>query len=128
MKVLEIIPLLISPLLFLILVLLAMKLMGKREFRLFAGSYIAGILTVIPMILVIYVISTYWLSSFTSLRRIIFFSFIMVGFMAEIVKFLILRFYYIPKEIITKPFDGILFSLMIALGFSTTANVYFYLT
>lgn len=128
MKVLEIIPLLLSPLLFLILALLAMKSMEKKEFRLFAGSYFMGMISVIPMILVIYIISNYWLSTFTSLRRIIFFSFIMVGFMAEIVKFLFLRFYYIPKDIITKPFDGILFSLMIALGFSTTVNIYFYQT
>lgn len=128
MRVPEIIPLLFSPLMFLILALLAMKSMEKKEFRIFTGSYLAGMITVIPMILVIYIISNYWLSTFTSLRRIIFFSFIMVGFMAEIVKFLLLRFHYIPKDIITKPFDGILFSIMIALGFSTTANVYFYLT
>jgi len=126
MKVLEIIPLFISPLFFVILSMMAKQMIDKKEFRLFTGSYFFGLITVIPMILVLFLVSKYWLTSFTSLRRIIFFSFVMVGFMAEFAKFLILRYYYIPKKMITKPFDGILFSLMIAMGYATTVNVYFF--
>jgi RsiW-degrading membrane proteinase PrsW (M82 family) len=127
MKALEIIPLFISPVFFVLLSLMAMKMIDKKEFRLFTGSYFFGLITVVPMILVLFLVSNYWLTSFTSLRRIIFFSFVIVGFMAEFVKFLILRYYYIPKEMITKPFDGILFSLMIAMGYATTVNIYFFL-
>lgn len=126
MKIIEIIPLLISPLFFVILAFLAMKTMGKKEFSLFAGSYFFGWVTVIPMILLLFVVSNYWLTSFTSLRRIIFFSFVIVGFMAEFTKFMVLRFFYIPKKLITKPFDGILFSVMIGLGYASAVNIYFY--
>jgi len=126
MKVFQIIPLFIAPLIFLILSLLAKKSMERNEFRLFAGSFFFGMITVVPMIIVIFLINNYWLTTFTSLRRTIFYSFVMVGFVAEFVKFMVLRYYYIPKETITKPFDGILYSLMIAMGYATSVNIYYY--
>lgn len=128
MKIIEIIPLLICPLFFVIVAFMAMKTMDKKDFLTFSGSYFFGLITIIPLILIVFFINKYWLTSFTSLRRIIFFSFVMVGFVSEYAKFVVLRYYYIPKEMITKPFDGILFSLMISLGYATTANIYFFFT
>ncbi len=118
-------PLLIAPFVFFVLILLARKIMEKKVLNLFASAYFIGLLTAIPMILALYFVYEYWLTHVSSLRRIVFYSFALIGFLSEFTKFLLLRFYYLPKESFTKPFDGILFSVMIAMGYATTANAYF---
>jgi protease PrsW len=118
-------PLLIAPVIFFILILLARKIMEKKVLNLFTSAYFVGLLTAIPMMLALYFVYEYWLTHVQSLRRILFYSFVLIGFLSEFTKFLILRFYYLPKESFTKPFDGILFSVMIAMGYATTANAYF---
>ncbi len=126
MNFLKYLPLLIAPLIFLILIFFARKIMEKKVLKLFASAYFLGLLTAIPMILVLYFVYSYWLTHVQSLRRIVFYSFVLIGFLSELFKFLLLRFYYLPKKSFTKPFDGILFSVMIAMGYATAANVYFF--
>jgi RsiW-degrading membrane proteinase PrsW (M82 family) len=118
-------PLLIAPVIFFILILLARKIMERKVLNLFTSAYFIGLLTAIPMMLALYFVYEYWLSHVQSLRRILFYSFVLIGFLSEFTKFLMLRFYYLPKESFTKPFDGILFSVMIAMGYATTATAYF---
>lgn len=122
----EFIPLLIAPLVFFILILLARRIMEKRAFNLFAGAYFIGLLTAIPMMAALYFTYNYWLTHVESLRRILFYSFVLIGFLGEFMKFLLLRYLFLPKEPVTKPFDGILFSVMLSMGFATAANIYFY--
>lgn len=122
----EFIPLLIAPLVFFILILLARRIMEKRAFNLFAGAYFIGLLTAIPMMAALYFTYNYWLTHVESLRRILFYSFVLIGFLGEFMKFLLLRYMFLPKEPVTKPFDGILFSVMLSMGFATAANIYFY--
>lgn len=126
MNFLKYLPLLIAPLIFLFLIFFARKIMEKKVLNLFASAYFLGLLTAIPMILVLYFVYSYWLTHVQSLRRIVFYSFVLIGFLSELFKFLLLRFYYLPKKSFTKPFDGILFSVMIAMGYATAANVYFF--
>ncbi|MFP4470723.1 MAG: PrsW family glutamic-type intramembrane protease [Bacteroidales bacterium] len=126
MTVSDFIPLFIAPAIFLMLILMALKVMDKSTHKLFMGSYFMGLLAAIPMALVLYIIHHYWLEHFSSIRRILFFSFALVGFMAEFFKFIILRYFVIPKDSVTKPFDGILFSVMISMGYATLANVFFF--
>jgi protease PrsW len=51
------------------------------------------------------------------------FAFAVVGFSEEGSKFLMLRCYAYPKKVFAQPFDGILFSVMIGMGFATLENV-----
>jgi len=125
MNIEKYLPLLIAPLIFFILILLAREIMEKKVLNLFASTYFVGLLTAIPMILALYFVYEYWLTHVHSLRRIIFYSFVLIGFLSEFSKFVLLRFYYLPKESFTKPFDGILFSVMLAMGYTTTANSFF---
>lgn len=128
METTAIISFLIPPVIALALILMASRILDKKTLAQFTSSYFLGILTVIPMIIGLYLASHYSLIENTrSLRRILLFSFVIVGFLAEFTKFLLLRYYFIPKEVISKPFDGILYSIMISMGFATVANIYFYL-
>jgi len=108
-----------------LLALMSNEIMDKKAFKSYLGSYFMGILTVIPMILALFIADHYNLVHERSIRRILLFSFFLVGFFAEFSKFLMMRFYYLPKDIISKPVDGILYSVNIALGFVTAANIYF---
>lgn len=45
------------------------------------------------------------------------------GFSSEFAKFLILRYYFQPKENFKGPLDGIIYSFLISLGFATVATV-----
>jgi RsiW-degrading membrane proteinase PrsW (M82 family) len=122
----QIIPLFIAPFIFLVLVIIARAGMEKKDWALFMSSYFLGFVAVIPMVLAVYIISTYWLQHVQSIRRILFYSFIVIGFLSEFSKFLILRYKYISNDSLTKPFDGILYSVLISMGFATMANLYFY--
>jgi RsiW-degrading membrane proteinase PrsW (M82 family) len=115
----------IAPAIMIILALLSFKIMDRKTFKSYLGSYFLGILAVIPMILALVVANHFGMVHDRSIRRILFFSFFLVGFFAEFSKYLLLRFYFLPKDLISKPVDGILYSVNIALGFATVANIYF---
>ena len=125
MDTLSLISFFIAPALMVLLALVSFEIMDKASYKAYLSSYFLGILTVIPMILALMVADNMNLIHERSIRRILLFSFFLVGFIAEFSKFLLLRFYFLPKEIITKPVDGILYLINISLGFVTVANVYF---
>lgn len=122
----EYLPLFIAPFIVIILLIISYGAMEKKAWRLFLGSYFFGLLAAIPMILVFYYIKHYWLEHATSIRRILFFAFAVIGFLAELFKFLILRYKYITNDAVTKPFDGILYGVMISLGYATLAGAFFF--
>lgn len=122
----EYIPLLIAPAIFLILITIAKGGMDKKDWGFFSGSYFFGILAAIPMIVAVYYVKHYWLEHATSIRRILFFAFALIGFLSEFFKFLVLRYKYITNDLLTKPFDGILYGVVISLGYTTAANVFFF--
>jgi RsiW-degrading membrane proteinase PrsW (M82 family) len=123
-----IISFLIGPIIALVLILMASRMLDKKSLARFVSAYFLGILTVIPMLIGLYFASEFdLLRNINSLRRTLLFSFVVVGFLGEFTKYLLLRFYFIPKESISKPFDGILYAVMISMGFVTVANVYFHM-
>ncbi len=50
-------------------------------------------------------------------------AFVVVGFVEELLKFLPLRFYIFGREAFNEPMDGIVYAVMIAMGFATTENI-----
>jgi len=85
----EIISILIPIVIFIILTLMASRVLEKRVLLQFVSAYFLGIITVIPMVIGLQLASRYDLiSNILSFRRSLFFSFIVVGFLAEFSKFL----------------------------------------
>jgi RsiW-degrading membrane proteinase PrsW (M82 family) len=62
-----------------------------------------------------------------NLRRIIFFSFVIIGFGQEFGKFLVLRYLMLPNKFFRNPSDGISYSLMISFGSGTMINLAYYI-
>ncbi len=120
------IPLIIAPSIFVLLLILGHGAMEKKAFRLFSGSFFFGLIAALPMIVAMYYIKHYWLEHASSIRRFLFFAFAIIGFLSELFKFLFLRYKYIRNDLLTKPFDGILYGIVISLGYATAANVFFF--
>ncbi len=58
-----------------------------------------------------------------SLTGVAIFSYAVVGFSEEASKFLGLRFYSYPKKSFDEPLDGIVYSVMVSMGFATLENI-----
>ncbi|NLR63594.1 PrsW family intramembrane metalloprotease [Chitinophaga varians] len=59
----------------------------------------------------------------TSLFDTAFFAYGIVGLSEEFAKFLVLRFYAYPKKAFNEPLDGIVYAVMIGMGFATLENI-----
>ena len=51
------------------------------------------------------------------------FAYIIVGLSEEVSKYLMLRYYAFPKKSFDEPFDGIVYSVMVGMGFATLENI-----
>ena len=51
------------------------------------------------------------------------FAFVIVGLSEEASKFIMLRYYAYPKKEFSDPFDGIIYCVMIGMGFATVENI-----
>lgn len=52
-----------------------------------------------------------------------FFAYIIVALSEELSKFLVLRYYAFPKKTFDEPYDGIVYSVMVGMGFATVENI-----
>ena len=98
--------------------------MGKASMRILIISFLLGALATIPPLAI------QWLSVDVrnepwrhSVLSYIWYAFAVVAFSEEGSKFLVLRFYAYPKEMFREPFDGIVYSVAIGMGFATVENI-----
>jgi protease PrsW len=60
-----------------------------------------------------------------SVPSLVTFAFIVVAGTEELVKFICLRFYSYRQKSFDEPLDGIVYSLMVGMGFATVENIYY---
>ncbi len=94
---------------------------GKAFKKVLIQSFLAGILGVAVLAAAKILSTLLGLNDLRSLKRLLFYSFITVGFASELGKFILYRYYIIPKKAVDKPIHGITFSIMTALGFCAIA-------
>ncbi len=54
-------------------------------------------------------------------------AFFMVGLIEEFSKYIIVRYYAQPKDAFNEPFDGIVYAVMVSMGFAVTENIFYVL-
>nr|WP_321222856.1 PrsW family glutamic-type intramembrane protease [uncultured Psychroserpens sp.] len=54
-------------------------------------------------------------------------AFIVVGLTEEFSKYIIVRFFNQPKKAFDEPFDGIMYAVMVSMGFAATENIFYVL-
>jgi RsiW-degrading membrane proteinase PrsW (M82 family) len=97
---------------------------GKKSLRYLIVSFILGMASTLPA-LILQLISNDIRKDYSShgILSIAWFAYIVVGLSEESSKFLMLRLYAYPKQEFRAPFDGIVYAVMIGMGFATLENL-----
>lgn len=97
---------------------------NKEPLGLLVMSFILGMLTIIPAIILEkkFGLSIDSLGG-ASLSSVALFAYGVVALSEEGCKFLVLRFYCYPKKAFDDPFDGIIYSVVVSMGFATLENI-----
>jgi RsiW-degrading membrane proteinase PrsW (M82 family) len=103
----------------------------KYKFResppgLLIRSFFLGMISIILVIFIQIVANYLELDNLRNIRRIVFYSVVITGFFAELGKFFMLKVFVYPNERFRTPVDGILYSVMIAMGFTTANNMLYF--
>jgi len=122
----NILSLLITPIVAAILYLYLNKV-SKNKYPFLVHSFIFGMFGIIIFKAFQYLAFSSGLDILTNIRRIIFYSFVIMGVGSELGKYLILRFFSYDKKDFEGPLDAIIYSVFIGLGFAFFANLSFYL-
>lgn len=86
--------------------------------------FLLGCLSVLPAIL-IQLFTTKPIEQFfgQTILFTAFFSYVIVALSEELSKYLMLRWYAFPKKTFDEPYDGIVYSVMVGMGFATVENI-----
>ncbi|MGX5817395.1 PrsW family intramembrane metalloprotease [Chitinophaga lutea] len=105
------------------LLIYALDRHNREPVRLLVRCFLLGVLcTALPLLIEGYANKT-GLSSPGNWLRTAIYSFAIVGLSEELGKFLVLRYYAFRQPASNEPFDGIVYSIMISMGFATTENI-----
>lgn len=98
---------------------------NKEPKRLLIASFVLGIFSIIPP----YFIETSALEYFnTSIPSLATLAFCVVALSEELSKFLVVRYFCYPQKRFDEPLDGIVYSVMVSMGFATIENINYVLT
>src|ERR1700722_6814392 len=102
----------------------SLKKYGPGSMRRLVTSFVLGMAATIPALLAQMLAEDVrtepWRHSILSYA---WYAFIIVALSEEGSKFLVLRFYAYPQRTFREPFDGIIYSVMIGMGFATVENI-----
>ena len=87
------------------------------------GAFVSIIITTILYMMFDFVIELDDLSIVQQFIR----AFFIVGFTEEFSKYIIVRYYAQTKEAFNEPFDGIVYAVMVSMGFAATENIFYVL-
>lgn len=99
----------------------------KEPFSLLLKCFLLGLLTIFPPILIELAGERFSPDSHPSSFGILIYAFLFVGLSEELSKFLLLRSYPYNTRHFNEPFDGIVYSVVIAMGFATAENIFYVL-
>ncbi len=117
----------IPPVIAIILYLYLVLRNNKRFGNLLIKSFVAGAFGSVILILSLSLTNLVGLTTPTSLYDTLLYAFVFVGFGSELGKFLVFRYYILPKPEVDTPIHGISFSIMTALGFTSVTVILFVL-
>lgn len=100
----------------------------KEPFRLIRNCFLFGMLCIIPAAIIELGISSAGINENKDIYTTLIYAFLVVSFIEELLKYSVLRFYAFKKNAFNEPFDGIVYSVMISMGFATIENVLYAFT
>ncbi len=102
----------------------SMRKYGPGSMRYLVFSFFLGMLATLPALLVqTFSDDVRNEPSRHSIWSFVWYAFVIVAFSEEGSKYLVLRYYAYPKPTFREPFDGILYAVVIGMGFATVENI-----
>jgi RsiW-degrading membrane proteinase PrsW (M82 family) len=97
----------------------------KEPFGTLVKTFLFGALSFIPAVITSLCLErlTGWHSNTTNLLHGFLGALLIVGFVEEGCKYIVVRFYAFHKREFDEPYDGIMYSVVAALGFATVENI-----
>jgi len=95
----------------------------KEPFRLLRNCFLFGMLSIVPAIFIEIGFGKLGIDENQNLLKTLVYAFFVVGIAEEMSKFFFLRMYAYRKKDFNEPFDGIVYAIMISMGFATIENV-----
>ncbi len=96
----------------------------KEPLRYLVISFLLGMLSTFPALLIQLLagdtrekVTSHFILSYA------FFAYVVVALSEETCKFMMLRLYAYPKKTFNEPFDGIVYAVMVGMGFATVENI-----
>jgi protease PrsW len=99
----------------------------REPFSLLLKCFLLGILTIIPAIIIELAAGRLDPSNTSNPGSIFIYAFFIVGLSEEGSKFLLLRIYPYRSKNFNEPFDGIVYSVVISMGFAAAENIFYVL-
>jgi len=98
----------------------------KEPRKILLISFFLGVVSTIPAVVIESFGASFSLST-DSLPMTLIYTFVIVALTEESCKFFMLRIYAYRKKEFNEPFDGIIYSVMVAMGFATLENIMYVL-
>ncbi|HLZ87096.1 MAG TPA: PrsW family glutamic-type intramembrane protease [Puia sp.] len=97
---------------------------GRESMRYLVMAFILGMAATVPALLVQLRVEDVRTEPWRhSIAAYIWYAFAVVALSEEGSKFLVLRLYAYPKRVFREPFDGVVYGVMIGMGFATVENI-----
>ncbi len=119
----------IAPVLIIVIYIFIKDKYEKEPKRLLLFNFALGAIVSIIITTILYVIIEIPLPlrNHTSIFEQFIKAFFVVGLTEEFSKYIIIRYYSQPHEEYNEPFDGIVYAVMVSMGFAATENVFYVL-
>jgi len=115
----------LAPVIAIIFYIIAKDKYNKEPFAHLLISFLLGIVSTIPAVIIQLIIRSRVATYFdaTSIAYYAVFAFVAVGFSEEFSKFFMLRFYAYRQKAFDEPLDGIIYGVMVSMGFASLENI-----
>ena len=88
-------------------------------------AFLIGVFSVLPASVVSGKMEEWFSGTVGTSVETLVYAFLVIAFVEELIKFLFLRFFIFRKDAFNEPFDGIVYGVMIGMGFATFENLFY---
>lgn len=114
----------VAPGIAIMLIIYALDQRNREPLGLLVRCFLLGVLSVaLPLIVQTVAALKGWTPTGGGLLQTAIYAFLIVGLSEEGGKYLALRYFAYPKKAFDEPFDGIVYSVIIGMGFATAENI-----
>lgn len=119
----------IAPVLTIIAYIYIQDKYDKEPSILLIGSFLLGAVLSIIIVTIIYLVSgnIFEITNEYSILQQFIYAFVIVALSEEFSKYIIVRYFAQPRKAFNEPYDGIIYAVMVSMGFACTENIMYVL-